>query len=263
MSEILWAWFNDSLVQSTIISPLIGALFGVLLSGLNAPSASSSGIHVHHTTVINRSTTVINRDSRSSPSGDDGWTYPIVLLLLGAAVVWGYSAYSSELLRLVLSIVLASLAFVTTAALISLVQRYPRNMAWYLHIAIPVACLCFCVYLVHLAHQGIIPNAREIAQRMGVIPFYTQALQQQHRDWILFQAVGVGLLVVAAIVSACGSLYYLAVINAAPGGRLRGVWTGLASLTNFMSGWWGATVCVALTGLAFVCVSGYAYSWIA
>lgn len=262
MLQAIWFWFNHPLVQSVLISPLVGAIFGVILAGLNSPSSTTSAISVQQTIVIQNRTTIVQHGHRNSSTGDDGFAFIIGAIFIIVVVVGGYSAYSNEILQIVLEIVLGCLSFVLSSALVSVLMKHYQSDEWLVQILCPLFSLLFCLRLVYLAHYGLIPGAREYAQANGFLPFYFRILTLEQRHWITFQVVGVILLSLLALVSSCGSLHYLALMNARGSNRLTAIWTFVIQVTNFASGWRGTVLCVMLAALSFITLSGIAYSWI-
>jgi hypothetical protein len=262
MLEAAWAWFSDPLVQSILISPLISAILGVLFSGLSGPPLQISEVSTQPRVIIQKHTTVINNTASGSGNSEDGLAIMIGALLLMAVIVGAYSAYSIEILKTVLAIILGCLAFVLTAAITSVIRGYHRSNAWFLHILFPLASLGFCFYLVYLAQTGLIPGAREAARNNGLIVFYFKILNHEQRTWMMLQVLGVALLLLLSLASACGALHYLACINQYGSSRLSGMWVRVVMATRLVSGWRGVAAYVLLGGVAFIMLSGTIYQWL-
>lgn len=236
--EMFWLWFNDPLIQSDIISPLVGAIFGIILAGLNNQPAQGAPVSIDQTTVIFKQTIIINQNR--SRSSDDGWLYLIMLFVIVAGITWSYSRYSYEILHYWLNGLFSCLAFILSAGVASALRGQFNTPEWRWYIFTPIAALFFSFYLFHLATLGIIPGAREAAQRHGYIEFYLKVLKDEHRIWLLLQILGVFLGVVSAITATFRSLHYLALMNQRATGGLASTWRFIARSTMFSSRKWGS-----------------------
>ncbi len=257
--EAFVAWFNDPLVQSIIISPLVGAILGVLFAGLNTPPSSTAPTTVQQTVVIFKQTIVVKQGGVRSSSQDDVWGYLVAAIEVAAGVTWGYSRYTHEILSYWLSGLFFCTAFILSAGIASAVREQYSNAEWGLYIFTPLIAVGISFYLVHLAQSGIVAGAREAAQRHGFIDFYFKVLKDEHRMWLLLQIVGVLLGVIAALAATLRSVHYLALMNQRTNGGLSSLWHFLARTTLFSARTGGVVLLVFSAGASYFTLSGYAY----
>jgi hypothetical protein len=255
----LLTWFNDPLIQSVIISPLVGAILGVLFAGLNSSPSSTAPITVQQTTIIFKQTIVVKQSRRNSNSSDDAWVYFFTLLAVVAGITWGYSKYSYEVLGYWQSGLFSCTAFIFSAGLVSAIRGQYSSSEWIWYIFTPILAASFSFYLVHLAQLAIVPGAREAAQSHGLIEFYFKILKDEHRIWLLLQIVGVLLGIFASIAAALRSVHYLALMNQRANGGLPSAWHSLARITLFSAHTEGVFLLLFAAGISYFLLSGDAY----
>lgn len=259
--QALVTWFNDPLVQSVVISPLVGAILGVLFAGLNSVPSSNAPATVKQTNIIFKKTIIINQSGRRSSSSDDVWVYLFALVVVVAGITWGYSRYVDEILDYWLSGLFSCTAFILSAGVASAVRGQYSSSEWVWYIFAPIIAVGFSFYLLHLAKLGIIPGARDAAQRYGFFDFYFNALKEDHRMWLLFQIVGVFLGVVATVAATLRSIHYLALMNQRANGRLPAAWHFLARITYFSARTGGIFLLLFAAGISYLMLSGNAYEF--
>lgn len=254
-------WFYDPLVQSVIISPLIGAILGVLFAGLNTPPSQAAPVTVQQTVVTFNQTIVVNQRGGNAAAQDDGFVYLVALFLLVAGVTWGYSRYSSEILGYWLSGLFSATAFIFSAGIASLFRGQYNSNEWGWYILLPLLALCWAFYLVYLADISIIPGASDAAKRHGFIDFYLHVLKSEHRIWLLLQIVGVLLGGIATLAATFRSIHYLALMNQRSNSWLSPIWHFLTRITLFSASR-GSIVLLALSVVAsYFTLSGQVYAW--
>lgn len=259
--QALATWFNDPLVQSVVISPLVGAILGVLFAGLNSAPSSNAPATVQQTTIIFKQTIVVNQSGQRSNSSDDAWGYLFALVAVVAGITWGYSRYTDEILGYWLSGLFSCTAFILSAGVASAMRGQYSSSEWAWYIFAPIIAVGFSFYLLHLAQLGIVPGAREAAQRHGFFDFYFKALKEEHRMWLLLQIMGVFLGVVAAIAATLRSVHYLALMNQRANGGLPAVWHFLARITYFSARTGGVFLLLFAGGISYLMLSGDAYEF--
>lgn len=146
---------------------------------------------MQQTTIIFKQTIVVNQSGRHSSSSDDAWSYLFALVAVVAGITWGYSKYADEILGYWLSGLFSCTAFILSAGVASAVRRQYSSSEWAWYIFAPIIAVGFSFYLLHLAKLGIVPGAREAAQKHGFFDFYFNVLKEEHRMWLLPQIVGV------------------------------------------------------------------------
>jgi len=257
----LWAWFNNSLVQSDIVSPLIGAILGALFAGLNSTPAQGAPVSVNQTVIVFKETVIVNQWRQNSNSSDDAIAYLFTVFVLAAAVMWGYSRYSEEILRYWLNGLFSCTAFIFSAGLASSFHGHYSSSEWKWYIFAPIVVVIFSFYLIHLAKSGTIPGAREAAQSTNFFNFYIRVLKDNHRMWLLFQIAGLLLGVVSAFTATIRSLYYLLIMNQRSGSGMATLWSSMARLTMFSSGRTGTLIITVSIIISYFTLSGTAYEW--
>jgi hypothetical protein len=259
--QYLAAWFNDPLVQSVVISPLVGAILGVLFAGLNSAPTSNASATVQQTTIIFKQTIVVNQNGQRSSSSDDGWVYLFAIVAVVAGITWGYSRYAEEILGYWLSGLFSCTAFILAAGMASALRGQYSSSEWAWYIFAPIIAVGFTFYLLQLAQLGIVHGAREAAQRHGFFDFYFKVLKEEHRTWLLLQIVGVFLGVVAAIAATLRSVHYLALMNQRANGGVSSVWHFLARITYFSARTGGIFLLLFAAGISYIMLSGDVYEF--
>ncbi|MCK2167159.1 hypothetical protein [Thalassospira xiamenensis] len=257
--EALVNWINNPLVQSTVISPLIGAILGLLFGASNQPPAPSAPQTVANTVVIFKHQVIVQRD-RSTSSNNEEWVYIVGLFIFGIAFIWGYSRYANYILQYWLTGAFSCISFIIAAGLVSVIRRQSNYAEWSLYIFLPLLAVGLSQYLIELAEDGIIEGAREAAFRYNLFEYFFNVLKDQHRAWILTQLLGVVLGVGGTLVAALRSLHYLALINPRTTQSLSSFWFSLAFFTRFAARVRGVILLVTLLAAAYFMLSGEAYS---
>ncbi|MFZ6722336.1 hypothetical protein [Undibacterium sp. Ji49W] len=259
--QALITWFNDPLVQSVVISPFVGAVLGILFAGLNNVPPSNAPVTVQQTIIVFKQTIVVHQNGQSSSSSNDVWAYFFGFALIVVGVTWGYSRYFDEILGYWLSGLFSCTTFILSAGIASAIRHQYSNPEWVWYIFVPVIAVGFGFYLLHLAQLGIIPNAREVAQKHSFLDFYLNALKNEHRMWLLFQIIGVFLGIVAGMAATLRSVYYLALMNQRANGALHAIWHFLARITYFSSRKEGIFLILLASGISYILLSGVAYKF--
>ena len=252
-------WVNNPLVQSAVISPLVGAILGLLFGGFNNSPPPAAPVTVQQTVITFRQTVVVNQGRGTSSSSDDVWAYLGALFLVVAVVIWGYSRYASDILHYWLSGVFSCTAFILAAGLASAIRGQYNSAEWGWYIFTPLVAVGASIYLTELAQAGIIAGAREAAFRYGIIDYYFDVLDDEHRIWILSQLFGVVMGIGATLAAALRSLHYLALMNQRASGTLSSLWFALARYTRFSARISGVVLLIMLLGAAYFMLSGQAY----
>ncbi|MCT4715542.1 hypothetical protein MUA01_11240 [Enterobacteriaceae bacterium H18W14] len=257
--EAFITWINNPLVQSTIISPLVGAILGLLFGGFNTPPSPAAPATVQQTVIIFRQTVMVNQRGGSSSSSDDIWGYIAALFIVVAVVTWGYSRYASDILHYWLSGMFSCTAFILAAGLASAIRGQYNSAEWVWYIFTPLIVVGASVYLSELAQAGIIAGAREAAFRYGIFDYYFDVLKDEHRIWILSQLLGVVMGIGSTLAAALRSLHYLALMNQRASGALSPLWFSLARYTRFSARASGVVLLIILLCAAYFMLSGQAY----
>lgn len=253
------AWLNNSLVQSAIISPLVGTIFGVMFAGLNNPPSPAAPVTVKQTVIIFKQTIVVNQNGGNAQSRDDAAAYLIAMIVFVAGITWGYSRYSAEVLGYWLNGLFSATAFVLSAAIASAIRGQYSSREWGWYILTPIIGVGFSFYLVYLANAGVILDAREAAQSHGFIEFYFKVLDDKNRRWLILQIAGVFFGMLVTLIAAFRSVHYLALMNQRTAGKLSSFWYFLARITLFAGRTKGVVFLFVMAVMAYLALSGNAY----
>lgn len=148
--EALIAWFNDPIVQSVIISPLVGAILGLLFAGLNSPPSAAAPVTVQQTIIIFKQTIIVKESGGNSTLANDGLVYLFAFIAVVAGITWGYSRYANEILNYWLSGLFSCTAFILSAGVASVIRGQYNNSEWGWYIFAPIVGVSFSFYLVHI-----------------------------------------------------------------------------------------------------------------
>lgn len=259
MIDDLASWANSPVVQSLILSPLIGAIMGAVLTALVQPApAQNQTVQQANIIFITQYREV---RSRRSSNSDDGYGIIAVAALGVLAITWAYARYAQAGIDLWIFLTLTLLSFNFAAALVATFKQELLSH-WILYILTPMAALGFSLWLASEARDGVVPGAAEAAARHGMVQFYMNALNQEHRFWLATQAAGVLSGVVATLLSGMRLTYYVALSNQRGHGKLAHLWRRIAGLNRLSAGGSGFFAAAICYGISFFCLTGAAYRFL-
>ncbi len=258
MAELFLQWFHDPVVQGLLLSPLIGAVMGFVLTAMVQPP-SSSAHHSHtvsETRIIFRHEIEVQRGSR-----DDGsWLLPAAAILV-FVLTWSYARYAEVGIAWWATLTLTFISFNLAAAVVAMIKKELLG-AWMAYVALPLVALLISLWLAARAKQSLIPGAMEAAAQYGIVDFYLSILNHSQRYWLLTQGLGV-LVGVAATLLAAGRLtHYVALSNQRGSGWPASIWRQIARFTRRAAGGMGLFFAALLYVLSAVLISGFAYGWL-
>lgn len=262
--DTLSDWFNNTLVQSDIISPLIGAVLGVVFAGFSsAPQGQGRAPSVHTTTIIYK-TIYIHHGNKTSGGPDDIWPYLIACGMVLVLTIWGYSCYSAVILGLWSKLLFTCLSFALAIAVISLLKGQFSSWDWAGYVGIPLAALALCLYFISLAQQYLIPGASEAARSYGIRHAwdYYNVLSHDQANWIVFQLVGVMAGVLCTLASAIRAIHYLALMNQRAENFLDPFWRLLVRMTLPASKTSSMIGLLILMAFSWFSLSGYLFHFV-
>lgn len=261
--EAFASWYNDPLVQSAVMSPLVGAMLGVLLAGFNAAPSPAAPATVKQTVIFfERSLAVDRLGERSGSPGDGrGWVCLAALAAVLAFITWGYSAYSSEIIACWQEGLFACTAFILCAGAVSAIRGQYSSAGWIWHIFAPILIVGCSFHLAELARTATVAGASEPPGARGFPEFYVEILEDEQRTWLLFQVAGILLGVYAALTATLRSLHYLALMNQRMGGGLSVLWRLLARITLPCARAGHIVLLLLAVGLSYFALSGSACEW--
>ncbi|POD93048.1 hypothetical protein BV924_18095 [Pectobacterium odoriferum] len=254
--DAFMAWVNNPLVQSAVISPLIGAILGVLFAGLNKSPPPTAPATVQQTVIVFKQTIVVKQSRGSASSSNDGMALLGAAFIVTALVIWGYSRYAHDILYYWTSGAFSCTAFILAAGLASAIRGQYSSAEWVWYIFTPLIAMGASFYLIQLAQEGIITGAREATFRYGIIDYYWRVLNDEQRIWILCQLFGVALGIGATFAATLRSLHYLALMNQRTTGALSSLWFALARFTRFSAQASGVVLLIVLLGAAYFMLAG-------
>ena len=263
MLDAVTKLLNDPFWQSMLFSPVIGALFGVLFSGMNSAPPSHQQISIQQTRQVFVKTIHHHHYHGGGKSGpDDGMAILFAIIAVCAIIVYGYAAYSTEMLRYLTLAWLFGLAFVVATTLGSAWKGHFTSPEWVFHALAPVVVLFASGLLIDDAYAQVIPGAREVAHQAGnPFTFFFKHLNDAQRIWMLYQLLGLLLLAATVIGATLSSLYYLALMNQRSASGVAGFWRILTRLTQAARGWPGLLLIIGSLVLAYLAVEGNLYAW--
>ncbi|EKY3918169.1 hypothetical protein ACRRQX_000208 [Yersinia enterocolitica] len=254
--DAFMTWVNNPLIQSAVISPLIGAILGMLFAGLNQSPPAAAPATVQQAMIVFKQTIVVKQSRGTVSSSNDGLALFGAVFIVMAVVIWGYSRYVHDVLHYWDSVVLSCTAFILAAGLASAMRGQFSSVEWVWYIFTPLIAMGASLYLIQLAQAGIISGAREATFFYGIIDYYWRVLNDSQRIWILCQLSGVAMGIGATFVATMRSLHYLALMNQRATGALSSLWFSLARFTRFSAQSRGLVLLIILLGAGYFMLAG-------
>ncbi|WLA07535.1 hypothetical protein MO328_14075 [Xanthomonas translucens] len=258
MIDLLLNWVNDPAVQGLFLSPLIGAIMGLILTFLvqAPPSAAPHPETIHQTRIV-----FIKQVRSRRIQSEDG---PLVLgaaIFMAFVITWVYARYAVDAIRCWNFATLSFLSFNVASAIAGVMKR-EITANWLAYLAFPMVALVASLYLAVKASNGLIPNAAELASRYGIIDFYFKVLNASQRNWMLTQSLGIIVGLFATLIAAMRLTYYTALSNQRGGGWWASLWRYVAFFTRRLDGFSGVALAIIFYGLSWVLLSGIVYGWL-
>ncbi|HAT1685321.1 TPA: hypothetical protein I8Y21_006174 [Klebsiella oxytoca] len=251
-------WINSPLIQSVIISPLVGAVLGCLFSAFTSPVSASAPVTVEQTKIIFVQKIIIQQRGGYKRE-DNPLAYVFGLVFMVAGILWGYSRYVNDILYYWATGLLSSGTFILSAGIVSAIRGQFHSPEWGWYIFTPLIAVAVAFWLIQFAVAGIIPGMREVALRHNVLDFYFNVLKDTHRGWLMMQVSGVLLGIIATLIAVLRSVYYFALMSQRAGGALFIFWRLCAWHTRYVAGTGGLLLLVFCLGASYIMLDGYAY----
>lgn len=232
--EILVGLFRDSVMQSMIFGPIMGVVFAAIFAGLTARPTTQVPITVVQTRQV-YVTRVIEYRGRRNDSEEGGG----ILFAVGVAmlfVLWKYAIFVNEIHYYIGVVLITALSFGAVAVFVAYLKGQFTSDEWWVYLVSPLILLSGCVYLLELAHSTFDPQIKEVALQNNQWSFYTTALTDYGRNFMLAHVFGVICLCLVIVFSFIALLHYLALMNQRSVGTIASVWFVMARLTMFFSG---------------------------
>lgn len=258
MDDLFLQWFRDPAVQGLLLSPLIGAVMGLVLTAMMAPASDSTPIPQ---TVSEIRVVFVHRVQVERRTQDNGsWILPggIACVLL---LTWGYARYAEVAIFWWAIFTLTFISF-NLAAAVTAAIRGELLGAWLAYIAFPLAGLFGSLWLAASAKYRILSGAVEAATQYGFANFYLNVLSTSQRHWILTQAVGLLVSALGTLLAAARLTHYIALSNQRGSGLWATVWRRIAWAARGTSGAFGLIVGILLYALGSMLILGVVYAWL-
>ena len=254
-------WINNPLIQSLLLSPLIGVVFGAVFSGFNRSPVKNAPITIKETAREYIKIICVEKEQKKALKNDPLTIFTGIMTCV-VFLSWKYVAHSETILAYLLIFILTMISFCITTILISLLKGHFNSKDWWFYTVFPFLLLIFCVYLLSLAWNAIDPKIIEIAQKNTAIDFYIQKLTSHGQLHVITQLIGVTLLFIIAILSSLIELYYLALMNQRGQGFFTRFWMLILQLTSKFSGRDTLIGSALLSIGSFLLLKGYVTNWL-
>lgn len=236
--DIIAEAFNNAIMQSMVIGPIMGIVFGVIFSGLTEKPAINAPVTVVQTKNVFVTKISQQRSGRRSSSKDDeGLVFAIVFAV--GFVVWKYAAYVGVIHYYMSLFLLSAIAFSFASVFSSAVRGVITSRDWIAFLISPIVLLSACLYLFNLAHSTFSPEITDLANKNNVFEFYFNALSDYGVKFVVMHVLGVTILMFVVILVVMSQLHYLSLMNQRSYGFMQSFWLAIARVTNlFSSKWW-------------------------
>lgn len=245
------AILQDSVMQSLILSPLMGVIFAALFSGFTPKPMDGQVTTVIRTKKVYRERIIEKRQS----GNDDGLGFFMFLGLIMCFVLWKYAAYYDQVLFGAAVTTLTVMAFACTTIMVSFIKGQYTSIDWWAYTTFPVFVLAVCMFLIGLAKDSFNPELQDIALSTNLYEFYFKKLSDYGRNFMLTHVLGLIVMVVVLLITTWAQLHYLSLMNLRSGGVLQSFWLWLANLTSACSGRGWLILCIILLGLSYIGLS--------
>ncbi|KEQ11261.1 hypothetical protein GZ77_26265 [Endozoicomonas montiporae] len=227
------------MIQGLVLSPLIGALLGVLFSGLSSSPSQTVPVTIIKTREVYREKVIKEysgeRPKRQSDNDDGlGW---LCLLCLGALfILWKYAIHAEQIQYYIGSSILTILSFSVVTMMISYFKGHFTSQEWWLYTVAPVGILMACVYVLNLAKNSFDSRITEVAMNNSFMGFYLEDLSDYGKVYMLVHVFGVVFLVIVVALTGLSLLFYLSLMNQRSYSSIQRFWRWMARITSFFSG---------------------------
>ncbi|MCS0253593.1 hypothetical protein NDI99_19535 [Vibrio alginolyticus] len=232
--------FNDSIMQSMLLSPLMGVVFAAIFSGLSSAPALGNATTVIITEERYRERIIDRRErANSHSSADDAKGVLFFAIFALCFSIWKYATIYDQVLTWLAIAIFTVFAFSFTTIAISVVKGQYTSNDWWFYTLAPLVYLSACLFLVDLAYDAFDPKVQKIALETNVIEFYVHKLTDFGRKFMMLQLLGLFSLVLTLVLSALIQVHYLSLLNIRGYGRADFFWQWLAKMTVAFSkkGW--------------------------
>lgn len=263
MLETFELWIRDSLTQSLLLSPLMGVVFGLIFSGLTRGNREGGQASVRETVVIIRERIVVRE--RAQPNGaqsnDDSMGILIVLIAAMIMAIYLYAVYAKDVIYYSSIVTFNVITFGFSALVFSAIKGRLNSAEWFAYTFIPIGILSFGLILLYQAKSGILPGAKEAAESAGAFNFYFDVLDNDQRNWVIPQLLGLLGTLAFLFFSSVLVIHNLASLQVTYDGFMRPFWRSIFILTNAFSGKFIWLMLALLGTLTYFALDGTAYQY--
>lgn len=234
----IWDLMTNAHMEAWIWGPLMGAIVGMMFAGFNAPLSEKAPVTVIQTTRVFVTNNIVVHNKQHISTSDNSGAGAIFFAFFIATLflVWKYVVYI-EYVRHALTVLISTvLAFSLTAAILSIVKGQFNSSSWLLYIFAPMTTLATNYFLLNLAANSLDPELPALAAKSAPLDFYMNQLTEYGRIFILFQMLGMILILITTVCTALVLIHYLALMNQRSPSNVQPFWTWVTRSTLFFSG---------------------------
>lgn len=254
--QTIWDLMTNAHMEAWVWGPLMGAVVGIMFAGFNAPLSEKAPVTVIQTTRVFVTTNIVvhnKQDTGTSDSSSAGAIF-FVLFIATLFLVWKYVVYVEYIRYALTALITTVLAFSLTAAILSIVKGQFNSNSWLLYIFAPMAALAANYFLLTLAANSLDPELPALAVKSTPFDFYLNQLSEYGRMLIIFQMLGMILILITTVCTAIVLIHYLALMNQRSPGSVQPFWTWLTRTTIFFSGKGWLVLMTGLVILVYVLI---------
>ncbi|WP_122679704.1 hypothetical protein [Pseudomonas viridiflava] len=260
----IWDLMTNAHMEAWIWGPLMGAIVGMAFAGFNAPPSEKAPVTVIQTTRVFVTTNIVVHNKQHTSTSDDSGAGAILLFSVIAMLffIWKYVVYV-EYIRYVFTVIITSvLAFSLTTAILSILKGQFNSSSWLIYILTPIAALATNYFLLNLSTNSLDPKLPTLAAATTPLDFYLNQLSEYGRMLILFQMLGMVLVLTSTVCMAFVLIHYLALMNQRSTSIVQPLWTWLTQATFLFSGRGWLVLTTAFIILAYIFIEpSYMPAW--
>ncbi len=144
MIETFELWIRDSLTQSLLLSPLMGAFFGLIFSSFTGVNREGGSVSVKETIIIIKERIVIRENNNQNPKTNDD-SIGILFILVAAIVisVYFYAIYAELVIYYSSITAFNIITFGLSALVFSAAKGRLSSRDWVLYTLFPLVLFYF------------------------------------------------------------------------------------------------------------------------
>ncbi|WP_456267999.1 hypothetical protein M1D97_12205 [Kushneria sp. AK178] len=263
MLETIEFWLRDSLIQSLLLSPLMGLVFGTIFSGLTVGNREVGKTSVRETIIIIKERITI-RDGggrKGGASNDDPMVLLFFLLVVTVFSIYLYAVYAKSIIEYASIAALNVIAFGFSVLIVSAIKGRLNSGEWIAYTFIPIVFVSCSLLLLHRADLGILPGAKEAAESAGAYRFYFDVLDDEQRYWVIAQLFGLLGTIVFLFFSIVLVVHNIAALQVIYNGFMQPFWQSVFLFTNAFSGRFAWVFLSVLGVVTYFSLDGTVYQY--